>query len=61
MRGCFCGNTGEGNMLLSDSFACATGKGDVLLCGRFAYTTGEGKCCVCVYNWRGDVLLRDCF
>ena len=57
----FAGTTGEVNVLLRDSFTYATDKGDMLLCGRFAYASGEGKCCVCVYNWRGDVLLRGCF
>ena len=39
----FGGTTGEGNVLLRDSLACATGKGDVLLRGCFAYTTGENN------------------
>ena len=39
----FAGTTGEGNVLLRDSFAYATDKGDMLLRGCFAYTTGESN------------------
>ena len=35
--------TGEGNVLLRDSFVYAAGKGVVLLRDCFAYTVGEGN------------------
>ena len=35
--------TGEGNVLLRDSFVFAAGKGVVLLRGCFAYTASEGS------------------
>ena len=39
----FAGTTGEGKVLLRDSFAYAAGKGAVLLRGCFAYITGESN------------------
>ena len=51
----FAGTTGEGNVLLRDSFAYATGKGDLLLRGCFAYTTGESNLVlVSVWYWYGQ-------